>query len=180
MKIIFMAGHSKWKQIKNKKEAADKSRSQLFSKLSNVIAVAARAGTNPEHNPTLRNAIDQAKKHNMPQANIDRLIKRAVEKSPLELLKIEVYGPEGVGLLVEALTDSRNRTIAELRALLKNYSAKIAEPGSLLWLFEKTPDGYRIKFPSSASEEAKQKIRDLIESLKARGDIKDIYPAIEI
>ncbi|MBI2594670.1 MAG: YebC/PmpR family DNA-binding transcriptional regulator, partial [Candidatus Colwellbacteria bacterium] len=87
-----MSGHSKWKQIKHKKGATDLARGRLFSKLANVITIAARDGTDPQFNATLRSAIDIARKNQMPQANIDRAIKRAVEKGDLETLLVEAYG----------------------------------------------------------------------------------------
>lgn len=174
-----MAGHSKWKQIKHKKGATDLARGRLFSKLANIITVAAKGGSDPQFNPTLRGAIETAKKNQMPQENISRAIKRATERGDLEELLIEAYGPEGVGILVEAITDNRNRTISEVKALFKDYDTKLADPGSLLWSFEKTEEGYKPKFAPKASEGAREKIKDLIEKLEERDDVKEIYAAAE-
>ena len=174
-----MAGHSKWKQIKHKKAAADEKRAKLFSKLANVITIAARDGIDPQFNSALRGAIEVARKNQMPQANIDRAIKRATEKGNLELLLIEAYGPEGVGILVEAITDNHNRTISELRHLFKEADAKLAEPGSLLWSFEKTGEGYKSRFTPETSEGAREKIKNLIEKLEERDDVKEVYSAID-
>lgn len=175
-----MSGHSKWKQIKHKKGATDLARGRLFSKLANVITVAAREGADPQFNPTLRSAIDAARKNQVPQANIERAIKRASEKGDLEELLIEAYGPEGVGVLIEAISDNRNRTMNEVKAMFKDYGIKIANPGSLLWSFEKTREGYKPKFTPATSEETRGKIKNLIEKLEEREDIKEVYAAAEL
>ena len=175
-----MAGHSKWKQIKHKKGAADLARGRLFSKLANVITIAAKNGPDPGFNPTLRSAIETAKKNQMPQDNIARAIKRATERGDLEELLIEAYGPEGVGILVEAITDNRNRTMNEVKVLLRDHDAKLANPGSLLWSFERTEEGYKPKFTPVASEATRAKIKNLIEKLEEREDIKEVYAAAEV
>ena len=175
-----MSGHSKWKQIKHKKGAADLARGRLFSKLANVITIAARAGADSQLNPDLRSAIETARKNQMPQENILRAIKRATEKGDLEALLIEAYGPEGLGALIEAITDNRNRTVSEIRALLKDYDTKLANPGSLLWSFEKTAEGYKPKFTPEVSETAREKMRKLVEKLEEREDIKEVYAAAQI
>ncbi len=178
--LTSMSGHSKWKQIKHKKGATDLARGRLFSKLANVITIAAKGGDDPQFNPTLRSAIETARKNQMPQANILRAIKRAAEKNNLEPLLIEAYGPEGIGILVEAITDNHNRTISELRHLFKEADAKLARPGSLLWSFEKTGEGYKPKFAQTPSREALEKIKNLVEKLEEREDIKEVYAAAEL
>ncbi|MDP3991732.1 MAG: YebC/PmpR family DNA-binding transcriptional regulator [Candidatus Colwellbacteria bacterium] len=174
-----MAGHSKWKQIKHKKATTDEKRSKLFSKLANVITITARDGADPQFNSALRGAIEVARKNQMPQANILRAIKRVTEYGDLEMLLIEAYGPEGLGILVEAITDNRNRTMNEIKSLFKDYDAKLANPGSLLWSFEKTAEGYKPKFTPETSEEAREKIKNLIEKLEERDDVKEVYSAID-
>lgn len=173
-----MAGHSKWKQIKHHKEASDKKRSRLFSKLANIISIAAKNEQDPHFNPTLRSAIERAKAANLPQANIERAIKRAKESKDLEELTLEIYGPEGSGLLVQAITDNRNRTTNEIRALLRDFDAKLGHPGSLQWSFEKDGDVYKPKFKQSVSSEAAEKINNLVEELEGRDDIREIYTNI--
>lgn len=175
-----MAGHSKWKQIKHKKGATDLARGRLFSKLANVITIAARGGADPQFNPTLRSAVETARKNQMPQENIARAIKRAAEHGDLEALLIEAYGPEGLGVLIEAITDNRNRTMNEIKALFKDYDTKLASPGSLLWSFEKTEEGYKPKFMPEVSDEAREKMRKLIEKLDERDDVKKVYAAAQI
>lgn len=175
-----MAGHSKWKQIKHKKGVTDLARGRLFSKLANVITIAAKAGADPQFNPTLRSAIETAKKNQVPQENINRAIKRATERGDLEELLIEAYGPEGIGVLIEAITDNRNRTMNEVKVLFKDYDTKLANPGSLLWSFEKTEEGYKSKFIPNATEESRVKIKNLIVELEEREDIKKVYAAAKL
>lgn len=173
-----MAGHSKWKQIKHKKAAQDEKRGKLFSKLAGQIAIAARNGADPQFNPALRSAIEQAKRNNMPQANIDRALQRARAKGGLESVLIEIYGPGGVGILVEAETDNRNRTFGELRAIAKESEAKIAEPSGVLWAFEKTDGGYRPKFPQEVSGETKSRVAELTRLLEAHDDVRAVYSTL--
>lgn len=135
-----MAGHSKWAQIKRKKGVTDAKRGQLFTKLGREIAVAVRAGgPKIEENSALRLAVERAKASNMPNANIDRAIERAsggADGSQLEEIRYEAYGPGGAALLIDSLTDNRNRTVAEVRATLTRAGTSMAESGAVAWLFE--------------------------------------------
>ena len=170
-----MSGHSKWKQIKHKKALADQGRGKLFSKLAKAISAAARENPDSKFNPTLRSAVEQAKRQNMPQANIERAISRAGEVGEQEELLLEIYGPEGSGMLVEVITDSRNRSVAEIKSVLKERGAKIAEPGSLAWVFEKVDGEYRVKFASSISDAAKTAALSLAAELEARDDVVGVH-----
>ena len=174
-----MAGHSKWKQIKHKKADTDEKRAKLFSKLANIITIAARDGADPQFNPTLRSAIETARKNQMPQVNVLRAVKRATEHGDLEMLLVEAYGPEGVGILVEAITDNRNRTINEIKSLFKDHDTKLATPGSLLWSFEKGADGYKARFALAVSETVRERIHNLVEKLEERDDVKKVYTVID-
>lgn len=134
-----MAGHSKWAQIKHKKAVLDQKRSQLFGKLANEITVAARQGADPENNFRLKAAIEKAKSFGLPQENIERAIKRALGKSETDTLEevfYEIYGPEGVAILVKVVTDNKNRTVSEIKGILNKYGGKLAESGSVKWLFQ--------------------------------------------
>ena len=135
-----MAGHSKWAQIKRKKGVTDAKRGQLFTKLGREIAVAVRSGgPKPEENAALRLAVERARASNMPNANIQRAIERAsggADGSQLEEIRYEAYGPGGAALLIDSLTDNRNRTVSEVRATLTRAGTNIAESGAVAWLFE--------------------------------------------
>jgi YebC/PmpR family DNA-binding regulatory protein len=137
-----VAGHSKWAQIKHKKATVDARRGQLFTKLARAISVAARdGGGDPEGNATLANAIEKAKSYRMPKDNIERAIARGTgaggDAAAIESVVYEGYGPGGVAILVECLTDNRNRTAAEIRHLFSRADANLGEPGSVAWMFEK-------------------------------------------
>jgi YebC/PmpR family DNA-binding regulatory protein len=137
-----MAGHSKWAQIKRKKGAADARRGQLFTKLARAITVAARdGGGDPDGNAALTNAIEKAKALRMPKENIGRAIARGTgagaDAAAIETVSYEGYGPGGVAILVECLTDNRNRTAADIRHLFARADASLGEPGSVSWMFDK-------------------------------------------
>lgn len=135
-----MSGHSKWSQIKRQKGASDARRGQLFTKLTREIIVAARqGGSNPESNFRLRLAIQKARDNNMPLDNIDRSIKKGsgvAEGGSLTELTLEGYGTNGVAVMVEAVTDNRNRTIADVRSVFTKHGGNLGESGCVSWLFE--------------------------------------------
>lgn len=171
-----MAGHSHWAGIKHKKGALDQKRGVLFSKLLRAISVAAKQEPNPQFNPQLKTAVEKAKENQVPQEKIENAIKRANEAADnLEELAIEAYGPEGAAILIEAITDNKNRTISELKKSLSESGAKIAEPGSVLWAFESKDGDRQAKFKQEISNEGRGKIEKLMEDLKERGDVQKIY-----
>ena len=136
-----MSGHSKWSTIKRKKEKADAERGKIFTKLIREITTAARQGGGDESaNPRLRTAILAAKAANMPQANIEKAIKKGTGELPgvvYEEKTYEGYGPGGVAVFVEAVTDNKNRTVAEMRHLFSKYGGNLGENGSVAWIFER-------------------------------------------
>ncbi len=137
-----MSGHSKWASIKHKKGATDKKRGQLFSKLARAIIVAARdGGPDPAANLALQNAIDKAREASMPKDNIERAIARgsgsAADGAAYEHVAYEGYGPAGVAVYIEALTDNRNRTASEIRHLFQKSDGSLGESGSVAWLFDR-------------------------------------------
>jgi YebC/PmpR family DNA-binding regulatory protein len=136
-----MSGHSKWSTIKRKKGAADAKRGKLFGKLAKEITVAARlGGGDPGGNPRLKVAIVAARAENMPNDNITRAIKRGeggAGAAALEEVTLEGYGPAGVALMVESLTDNKNRTVSDVRHLITKYGGNLGEPGCVAWMFDK-------------------------------------------
>ncbi|MEO0136333.1 MAG: YebC/PmpR family DNA-binding transcriptional regulator [candidate division WOR-3 bacterium] len=136
-----MSGHSKWAKIKRKKAGADAARGRLFTKLIREITVAARqGGGDPNANPRLRTAIEEAKAANMPNENIERAIKRGTgqlnDGQALEEVIYEGYGPNGVALLIEAVTDNRNRTTSEIKHVLARHNGSLGTQGSVAWQFQ--------------------------------------------
>ena len=137
-----MSGHSKWSSIKHKKGAADAKRGKLFSKLSRAIIVAAReGGPDPAGNLALQNAIEKARSYSMPKDNIERAIARGsgqdTDEGAYETIVYEGYAPGGVAVIVEALTDNRNRTASEVRHIFSKNDGNLGEAGSVAWLFER-------------------------------------------
>lgn len=174
-----MSGHSHWAGIKRKKEISDHKRGQVFSKLLNAISIAAKTEPKPDFNPRLRSAIDKAKENKVPQENIERAIKRASEDENLEELLVEAYGLEGTAILIEAITDNKNRTMQEIKKILEENNAKLAEPGSVRWAYEqiKTESDltWREKFKQPVSETAREKIQKLIDELLEQNEVQEVY-----
>ena len=162
-----MSGHSRWAQIKHQKAITDRKRGQLFSKLSKLISLAARKGTSSEINLELKNAIDKARSFNMPQENIERAIKKITDKTSgeLEELLIHAIGPGGVALAIKAITDSRNRTIAEIKKILSDFESKLVPPGSISWMFHQSKE---------VSVEIQEKLDQLFHTLDDHDDVEDI------
>ncbi len=189
-----MAGHSKWAQIKRKKGVTDAKRGQLFTKLGRELAVATRqGGPNPDENPALRLAIERARQNNMPKDNIQRAIERAAnaaDADQLEEVRYEAYGPGGAALLIDSLTDNRNRTVAEVRHTLTRAGANMAESGAVAWIFEqKGVIGVDLEGGVDADEVALAAIDggaedvavepDLVEVITAPGDLEQARTSVE-
>jgi YebC/PmpR family DNA-binding regulatory protein len=166
-----MSGHSKWHTIKHKKGAADAKRGKVFTRIIKELTVAARnGGGDPDSNPRLRTVIAEAKQHNMPADNIKRAIRRGTgeeEGVSYDEVTYEAYGPGGVAILIEALTDNKNRTVGEIRHLCGKFGGKLAEPNSVARMFHKK--GLIVVDKASASEET------LMEAVLEAGadDMKD-------
>ena len=188
-----MAGHSKWASIKHKKKATDAKRGQLFTKLGRAIQVAAReGGGDPAGNPALANAIQKAKEARMPKDNIERAVAKGTgagaDAQALESVTYEGYGPGGVALLVEVVTDNRNRTGSELRHAFASHNGSLGEPGSVSWIFEKkgeiAVDARRFSedelMPAiDAGAEDVSLDGDVLEVITAPRDLADVRSALE-
>ena len=135
-----MSGHSKWSTIKRKKGAEDARRGKLFTRLARDIMLAARdGGGDPASNPTLRTAVEKARGANMPKDNIERAIKKGtgeLEGGNLEEITYEAYGPHGIPILIQCLTDNRNRTLADVRKVFNRQGGNMAEAGAVSWMFD--------------------------------------------
>ena len=136
-----MSGHSKWATIKRKKAATDSARGKVFTKIIKEITIASRdGGGDPDINPRLRLAIQNAKASNMPQDNITRAIKKGtgeLEGVHYDEITYEAYAPHGIAVMIECVTDNRNRTVAELRHLIAKQNGNLGESGSVAWMFER-------------------------------------------
>jgi len=188
-----MSGHSKWSTIKRKKAAADAKRGKLFTQLAREITIAAReGGGNPDVNFRLRLAIDKARAANMPKDNIERAIKRGtgeLKGEAMEEILYEAYAPYGVALLIQVVTDNRNRSVAELRRVLTRQGGTMAEAGAVAWQFERkgyiaiSPDGEDPETVFDAAVEAGAEdvviSEDMIEIFAPPETFQDVRQALE-
>jgi len=159
-----MSGHSKWHSIKHKKGAADAKRGKIFTRIIKELTVAARAGgADPDSNPRLRTIIADAKANNMPADNIKRAIRRGTGEEPgvsYEEAQYEAYGPGGAALIIEVLTDNKNRTAGEIRHLLEKHGGNLAAPNAVAWMFHKK--GYIVVEKSKAPGINEEKLMSAI------------------
>jgi len=171
-----VSGHSKWSTIKREKGAKDAARGAVFTKLGNAIAMAARSGTDPETNFSLRLAMDKAKAANMPSANIQRAIDRIKDKSAAQLQEVlyEGYGPGGTAILVEVATDNINRTYPEVRLAFSKHGGNIAEKGAVAFQFDRKGS---IRVKGTGDEVLMQAIEAGAEDVQEEGDESVIYTA---
>ena len=174
-----MSGHNKWSQIKRKKEASDRERSKEFSYLVREIKQAVRTGgEDPGTNTTLRAAIERARAANMPKAGIERAIERGAGRGAggaLETVYYEAYGPGGAALLIQAQTDNKNRTVAELKQILTNKGGSLADAGSVRWMFK----GGVVSVPITLEEKDLEMFKELYGALEAYEDTEKIQSNVQ-
>ena len=178
-----MSGHNKWAQIKHKKAITDAKKSKIFSKLVRFISVEAKLSLGKD-SPGLRAAIEKAKKVNMPAENIERAIKKASEPSAqMENILYEAYGPGGAGILIETLTESRNRTAQEVKHILAKNGFALGGIGSVTWAFQKeiSPEGLVWKPTSTIaiSDEDLELLDKLVEELEEDDDVQEVFTNAE-
>jgi len=172
-----VSGHSKWSTIKRDKALNDAKRSQVFTKISRLISQAAKkGGKDPNMNPSLRLAIEKAKDARMPKDNIERAIERGAgggDSSTLEEVTYEGYGPEGIAIMVKALTDNKNRTVAEIRNIFTRFGGSLGESGCASYVFGQDPENPIFEIP--LTKEMAGRIMDLVEALDNHDDISEVY-----
>ena len=173
-----MSGHNKWAQIKRQKGAADAAKSNLWGKLGRRIAVESKKAGGDISLPGLRAIIETAKKANMPKGTIERAVAKGIsaDAASLESITYETYGPGGAAILIEALTDSRNRTAQEIKHLLTENGLALAAPGSAMWAFEKSiEEGYVPKTTVLLSDTDSAKLMEVLEKIDAHDDVEEVY-----
>lgn len=172
-----MSGHSKWNNIKNRKAAVDAKKSKVFAIISKLITVAVKEGGSSDaaSNPRLRLALDKAKAANMPNVNIQKAIDKGSGKdggSAIEEILYEGYAAGGVGVMIRALTDNRNRTGSEIKFLFDRNGGNLAGPGAVSYLFERDGEGYKVKVPVPVDETSKTSVLKLLEALEDHDDVE--------
>ncbi len=178
-----MSGHNKWAQIKHKKAITDSKKSKIFSKLARYISVEAKL-SNGKDSPGLRAAIEKARKVNMTNDVIDRAIKKASESGArMDNIMYEAYGPGGAGIIIETLTDSKNRTAQDIKHILVKNGFVLAGIGSVTWSFEKeiTPEGlvWKPNIFIPLSDEDLILLDNLVDELEENDDVQDVYTNAE-
>lgn len=185
-----MSGHSHAKKIKHDKELTDQKRGQVFSKMARVISVAVKeGGPNPKTNNKLKVAIEQAKQWNMPKENIERAIKRGtgeIADEKLEEIIFEAYGPGGAAIIIEGITDNKNRVLGEIKQILSGCNAKLVGEGGVKWMFERKINKesnvleWIPKQEIEVSEKDKESCQELFEALDENDAVQEIYSNLKI
>lgn len=173
-----MAGHNKWSKVKHKKAAEDAKKSKVFSVLARTIAMEARRAGGNTSDPGLKAAIDRARAQNMPNDNIERAIARGTGAGADEYSRVlyEAYGPGGAALLIEGVTDNKNRTSAGIKHVLSKQGASLGAPGSAVWAFQKTASGaWEAETVVPLEEEIRAQLKKLIEALRSHDDVEEVY-----
>jgi YebC/PmpR family DNA-binding regulatory protein len=176
-----MSGHNKWSKIKHKKAATDAKKSKIFGKLVRLIQVEARLANGDVTSPGLKTAIEKARAENMPNENIDRAIKKASEGGA-EMLPVtfEAYGPGGVGIIIEALTDNNNRTNAEIKHLLSKNGSALAAQGSVSWNFTRNAEReWEPNTTLEVSDADLEKLSNLVDAIEENDDVQEVYTNAE-
>jgi YebC/PmpR family DNA-binding regulatory protein len=176
-----MAGHNKWSKIKHKKAVTDAQKSKVFSKVVKLIQVESRLASGDENAPGLRAAIEKAKEANMPKENIERAIKKGSgsDTQELESITYESYGPGGAALIIQALTDNRNRSAQEIKHILSRNGYELATPGSASWAFTRNGSEWTANTTIPVSEYDGEKLSKIIEELEESDEVQEVFTNAE-
>jgi YebC/PmpR family DNA-binding regulatory protein len=176
-----MSGHNKWSQIKRQKGAADAARSNAFGKIARRIIVESKAAHGDVNAINLRSVIAKARELNMPKDKIMAAVAKGIstDAGALESVTYESYGPGGVAIIIDALTDNRNRTAQEIKHILTKNGLILASQGSASWAFEKINNGYVPKTTISLSDDDKKTLLNIIEELEDNDDVEEVYTNAE-
>jgi YebC/PmpR family DNA-binding regulatory protein len=174
-----MSGHNKWSKIKNKKAVTDAKKGKIYTKMAKVIAVELKKANGDPKAANVQAAVKKAREFNVPNENIERALKKNDNAAQMESVMYEAYGPGGVALMIEALTDNRNKAAGEVKHILAENGCVLAAPGSASWAFTKSPEGYVPNTMTQISEEDGVKLDKLIENLEDNDEVQEIYTNAE-
>lgn len=181
-----MSGHSKWSNIKNRKEAQDQKKGKVFSELAKLIRVAVKehGSGDPTSNPTLRLYLDKARSVNMPKVNIDRAINKGLGKGSegahFQEIRYEGFGPGGVGIIAIVITDNPNRTASQIKFIFSRHAGTLGGPNSVSYMFSRTDGGeYVSTIPAPAlSDQQKQELDSLVDALLEDDDVEEVFTQV--
>lgn len=176
-----MAGHNKYSKIKHQKAKNDGQKSKVFGKLVRFITVEAKKSGGNLKSPGLALAIEKAKKENMPNDTIDRAIKKATtdNSAAMESALYEAYGPGGIAILIEALTDNKNKAAQEVKAILARHGSELAAQGSAAWAFTKTHEGWQATTTMPLEDADIEKLQSLVEELEENDEVQEVFTNAE-
>ena len=176
-----MAGHNKWSKIKHKKAVTDAQKGKLFSKHSAIITMEVKRAGGDTEAANVQAAVERAKRDSMPKENIARALAKGTGAGGDELEEVlyEGFGPGGVALLIQAVTDNNNRTAPEIKHIFSKAGLELGVPGAAAWAFEKTDDGYAPIAPMELDDATGEKLADFIEALEAQDDVTNVYSAAD-
>jgi transcriptional/translational regulatory protein YebC/TACO1 len=177
----LMSGHNKYSKIKHKKALTDAKKSKIFTKMSRFITEEAKKAGGNLNSPGLRAAIDKAREFNMPNDSIDRAVKKATATggAAMEAITYESYGPGGVAIIIEALTDNRNKAAQEVKFILSGFGSELAAMGAASWAFHKTNEGWVPNTMTPISKEDSEKLDALVSALEDNDEVQDVYTNAE-
>jgi len=176
-----MSGHNKWSKIKHKKAVTDAQKSKIFSKYTRLISVESKKAGGDVNSPSLKTVIENARKENMPSDNIQRAVQKGIGENAetLEEVIYETYGPCGVAIIMEGLTDNNNRTSSEIKHLLSQHNCSLASPGSAAWAFEKKDGVWAAQSTTAIPPSERDTFLSLVEALEEHEDIQSVYTNAE-
>jgi YebC/PmpR family DNA-binding regulatory protein len=176
-----MSGHNKFSKIKHIKAKNDAQKSKLFGKLVRLITVEAKKAKGVLTSPSLMNAIEKARKENMPNDTIDRAIKKALSDNSAQMEQVlyEAYGPGGVAILISGLTENRNKAAQEVKHILSNHGIELASQGSAAWAFEKTNDGWRATTTVPLEDADIENLSKLVDELEDNDEVQEVFTNAE-
>ena len=175
-----MSGHNKWSKIKNRKAVTDAQKSKVFTKVVRLLTVEAKKAKGDMNAPGLITAIAKAREANMPNDNIERAVKKAgAEPANMESIVYEAYGPGGCAMVIDALTDNRNKAAQEIKHILSLHETELAGMGAATWAFKKTHEGWEPQTTVPLSDQEGEKLNTLVEALEECDEVQSVYTNAE-
>jgi len=175
-----MSGHNKWSKVKNKKAVTDAKKSKIYTKMAKVIAVEIKKANGDKNAAGVQTAVKKAREYNVPNENIERALKKNDNATQMESIIYEAYGPGGVAIIIETLTDNRNKAAGEVKHILTQNGTALAAPGSASWAFTKSlEEGYVPNMTVPLSDEDGAKLEKLIDELDDNNEVQEVYTNAE-